>query len=302
MDIVLIHGLRGSPFYTWRCGHAVQVVNNSENTDEQLDSKDNASNPAKKQRRNKPRVQKEENLGEWLAQDLINNGINARIISIGYSANMLHWTGPGRKALRLREIAGEVATHLDMAHVGDKPIVFVGHSMGGLVIKHLLQQAEKAKQDSTIEPQDMALNLKIFSKVFDNIRGVVFYSTPHFGSPVVKYNPSILHFLLRATPAVQDMKMNHPELVELNDWFCQKCDHMLLLSIGESKPTELSSSVNAKAMIVPQNSSNPGCGEFIAHDSDYIYICKPDSRQDDRYTALFRLILRAYQASKPKDT
>jgi hypothetical protein len=54
------------------------------------------------------------------------------------------------------------------AGIGNRPLILICHSMGGLICKKII---EKAKKDD---------------KLVKNIKGIVFYSTPHYGSDVVE--------------------------------------------------------------------------------------------------------------------
>jgi hypothetical protein len=53
------------------------------------------------------------------------------------------------------------------ARIGDRPLILVCHSMGGLICKKIIEIAKKE------------------DKIIKNIKGIVFYSVPHFGTDVV---------------------------------------------------------------------------------------------------------------------
>jgi triacylglycerol esterase/lipase EstA (alpha/beta hydrolase family) len=69
----------------------------------------------------------------------------------------------------LNEIARSVYFAMKHAKVGEKPFVLVCHSMGGLIGKTILNLAKENHDE----------------KYLENAKGVVFFSTPHFGSDVV---------------------------------------------------------------------------------------------------------------------
>jgi triacylglycerol esterase/lipase EstA (alpha/beta hydrolase family) len=71
------------------------------------------------------------------------------------------------------------------AGIGDRPVVFVTHSMGGLVVKQILHKAKEEKLD----------------KLVNNTAGVVFYSCPHFGSKLADM-PWRMGLVLRPAPSV----------------------------------------------------------------------------------------------------
>jgi len=60
------------------------------------------------------------------------------------------------------------------------PIVLVGHSFGGLIIKSLVVEIQKRMNQKTSTDLDLAMNPR--SKDFyDNLIGVIFYGVPHEG-------------------------------------------------------------------------------------------------------------------------
>jgi hypothetical protein len=60
------------------------------------------------------------------------------------------------------------------------PIVLVGHSFGGLIIKSLVVEIQRCMNKKTINDMDLAMNAR--SKDFyDNLTGVIFYGAPHEG-------------------------------------------------------------------------------------------------------------------------
>jgi hypothetical protein len=60
------------------------------------------------------------------------------------------------------------------------PIVLVGHSFGGLIIKSLVVEIQRCMNYKTSNDMDLVMNAR--SKDFyDNLTGVIFYGAPHEG-------------------------------------------------------------------------------------------------------------------------
>jgi hypothetical protein len=60
------------------------------------------------------------------------------------------------------------------------PIVLVGHSFGGLIIKSLVVEIKRCMDQKISNDMDLAMNAR--SKDFyDNLNGVIFYGVPHEG-------------------------------------------------------------------------------------------------------------------------
>lgn len=90
---------------------------------------------------------------------------------VDYDSSLNAWVQP---AMPLDSIAGAVLMHAKDQGIGSRPIHWVGHSMGGLIIKHLLRQArEKAKSD--------------WSQVSDASVAITFLGTPHHGADIAHW-------------------------------------------------------------------------------------------------------------------
>lgn len=114
MDVVFIHGIRGGPFVTWRKDGILEHGDARGYLDR------SACWPT-----------------DWLAPTFP----DARLISIEYAAPASGWEG---ESLPLEETANQVVKKLVLAGVGDRPVVFVAHSMGGLIVKGAIRNKNVA--------------------------------------------------------------------------------------------------------------------------------------------------------------
>lgn len=111
IDIVFIHGIRGSPFYTWR---QKDPVNNGYTYCWPKD---------------------------WLSLDYP----NSRIISVEYNSHLSDWllSCPLEKEdFSIDKQAEKICKKLKECGVGKKPTIWVTHSMGGLIVKKMLVDFE----------------------------------------------------------------------------------------------------------------------------------------------------------------
>lgn len=76
--------------------------------------------------------------------------------------------GANMKDLSLDEISERIYQSLKVAGVGKRPVIFICHSMGGLICKNILLHSHNDNQE-----------------LVKNTKGVMFFSTPHFGSNVI---------------------------------------------------------------------------------------------------------------------
>jgi protein SERAC1 len=99
----------------------------------------------------------------WIAQDIP----QARVWCAQYPAAAFGWVG---RNLRTLAASTSLLDRMATKHLGDRPIVLVCHSLGGLVAKQLLRTSFDLT--ATAESQ----------KIAKAVRGVIFLATPHSGA------------------------------------------------------------------------------------------------------------------------
>lgn len=101
------------------------------------------------------------------------------MIAVNYTCDPYLWRPfwiRKRNRTTLSERAREMMTLLTELGVGEaQPIVWVGHSKGGIYIKKILVDAWE-------------LGLQKFNALWQSSRGCLFYSVPHRGSAVASLN------------------------------------------------------------------------------------------------------------------
>uniref|UniRef100_A0A0D9VQF3 GPI inositol-deacylase n=1 Tax=Leersia perrieri TaxID=77586 RepID=A0A0D9VQF3_9ORYZ len=125
IDVVFIHGLRGGPFNSWR-------IADDKSSTTKAGLVESIDEDAGKEGTCWPR--------EWLAADFP----QARLLTVKYKTNLTQWTGA---SLPLQEVSSMLLRKLIAAGIGSRPVVFVTHSMGGLVVKQMLYQAKLNNYD-----------------------------------------------------------------------------------------------------------------------------------------------------------
>lgn len=260
MDIVFVHGLRGHPFGTWRTDMGSSVGGTNDIWPDVL-----------------------------LRKDLEARGVRARLITLGYEAGMVSWSSPW-PSLSLQERARVMLDALYAANVGrdGRPVVFVTHSMGGLLVKKMLLLASDQQVVHEVSGDVPSLAT--------STDAVVFLAVPHFGSELANgARHEAIRKLVQTHPAIQDLCADHDgRLDELNDKF--KALGVDCLSMAEAKPAPLG--LGLTAMVVKPRSANPGVGRFrILPGSDHMTICKAKSRDSPMYREVFHYLLARFTAS-----
>jgi pimeloyl-ACP methyl ester carboxylesterase len=106
------------------------------------------------------------NLGTFWPAWLLESIPNCRVLVVSYHAPLGVSEGP-----LFENISRGVLTALDNANVGSAPIVFICHSLGGLIVKRVLEIVADEK----------------LGNIRDVTRAVVFFSTPHGGSNLANF-------------------------------------------------------------------------------------------------------------------
>jgi pimeloyl-ACP methyl ester carboxylesterase len=136
----------------------------------------------------------------WLAEDI--RGLS--VYSVGYEAPVSRWRG---SAMHLTHRATNVLERL-LAEPGlsEGTLVLIGHSLGGLVIKQLLQTAE-----TEARKRERATNF------LKRLEKIAFLATPHTGSGWSTWGDR-LRIAVRPSAAAASLVRNDPNLGNLNLW------------------------------------------------------------------------------------
>ncbi|XP_021093638.1 protein SERAC1 isoform X4 [Heterocephalus glaber] len=250
-DVLFIHGLMGAAFKTWRQQDSEQVL-----TEKALEDEDRYTTCWPK---------------TWLARDCP----ALRIISVEYDTSLSDWRARcpmERKSIAFR--SNELLRKLRAAGVGDRPIIWISHSMGGLLVKKMLLEASKKPEMST---------------VIKNTRGIIFYSVPHHGSRLAEYSVNI-RYLLFPSLEVKELSKDSPALKALQDDFLEfaKDKKLQVLNFVETQPTYIGSMI--KLHVVPEESADLGIGDLIPVDVNHLNICKPKKKDAFLYQRTLQFI------------
>lgn len=182
----------------------------------------------------------------------------AGVWSLGYKAASIGWTGT---SMPLTDRATNVLSLLETIGIGKRPIIFVVHSLGGLVVKQALRHA-------------CDLGNPDWKCIAQNTKGIVFLATPHSGSDLASYL-KYLGTILKTTVTVDELKAHDGSLRQLNLWFRNNC-----IGMGIRVEVLFETQSTCGVTVVDPTSSDPGIGGVIPIpvDADHISICKPDSK------------------------
>jgi pimeloyl-ACP methyl ester carboxylesterase len=194
---------------------------------------------------------------------------NARIWSLRYRIRWSWWNG-GSIALADRAIS--VLATIDGQLVDKTPIVLICHSYGGLLAKQMLRSGHERGSE--------------YERLVGRIAGVVFLGTPHNGAAIAGFVEK-LGPILRARPAISELKQNAALLRDLSAWFTKNAQHYgwTLRVFRETEDT-------FGVRVVTEDDSNPHVANVgpIAVDGNHFEICMPHKNTDVRVTQTLMLI------------
>ena len=202
----------------------------------------------------------------WLWEDLKDVGI----WSLAYEVEPATWKG---NSMPLVDRAASILAYLDINDIGERPVIFITHSMGGLLVKQMLRHAYD-------------LGDPLWKKIVANTKGIVYLSTPHSGSNIASWLKYIGGFL-GTSVSVKELEANDSRLRELNLLYR---NHNVLSKI----PLEVyfEKRKTSGVMVVNESSADPGISGVIPIpvDEDHISICRPESKKSLIYRRVKRFV------------
>lgn len=216
----------------------------------------------------------------WLAGE---DGLSSyRIFTFGYNSN---FKGAGTnlniidfaKDLLFQMLVFSDGLGVDRIPIGRQPIIFVAHSMGGLVVKKAYVLGKHDGQ---------------YAQVISKTHGIVFLATPHRGAHYAKILNNILSTAPLGAPPkayITDLHTHSRMLQDINEQFRTVCDDLSLISFFETLKTSFGVS---KAIVVEKESSVLGYPQETSSplNADHHTICKFKSQEDGNYISVRNIL------------
>lgn len=202
------------------------------------------------------------------------------VYSLGYPASV--FGKPVKKEMDLFERAANVLEQFAGHGIGERPIVFVAHSLGGILVKMVLRKScESDDQD--------------WRRIAESTKLVFFLATPHKGSELANFRKAI-----RYTSKHVALLANEVGLLEdLNEHyqaFANNREDLTTVAYYEKHATK-------GIVVVSRESADPGVAGTtpIAIDKDHINICKPSDSEETVYLGVKRRIRRLLQLAEESE-
>lgn len=191
---------------------------------------------------------------KWLCRELP----ALSIYTLSYPSSIFEkWA---KKEMGLHERAQNLLEHLASLDIGKRPIVFVCHSLGGLLAKEMLRVSNECSDSD-------------WKLIVTNTRAVMFLATPHTGASLAS---AIKLVMPRLSSTFVDLLSNESGyLTSLNQSYRDLAKALGFTTVAYYEKYK----VNGTAVVVSAESADPGAGARpIAVDADHVSICKPKNR------------------------
>jgi hypothetical protein len=198
--------------------------------------------------------------------------------SLGYTSTLYRRKG---FTLRLEKQAAQTIRELANRYIGRRKVVFVAHSVGGLLVKHVLRFASESKDEE-------------WKRIVEKTKGVVFLSTPHFGFRMVKL-ARWLSYLPTINDALLADLLDLEGLGQLNKDF---------LDIVQERTIEVEAYYEAKRssgllwLATKVSEKSATLGEPVAKPApliaDHEGVCKPVGPDDHVYRSVRKFVRKCF--------
>ncbi|KAI1481363.1 hypothetical protein F4774DRAFT_424234 [Daldinia eschscholtzii] len=249
--IVAVHGLGAHPYYSWKANGPAYDSATEQSKDHDVEI-------------------------NWLKHEgfLKEDFKNARILSYGYNADWFmdaSLSTASQKAMTFLKALAEFRQETKKT----PPILFIGHSFGGIIVKYAIH---------------FAYSDSCFEDINRNTAGIIFLGTPHQGSGASSFgkalarltsfsgsNAMLLRLLSYGSPALLDLKRDFSTAI--TSIFHQK--PLLVYSFYETLPTFFG--WLSLGVIVGPHSATLDIGKHISVDTNHSGLNKCKAKTDQPY-------------------
>lgn len=149
----------------------------------------------------------------------------AQILTYGYDTHVRHWAGHPPNSNTVYDIAWNLLVALESTRRMEplRPVLFVVHSLGGIIVKEMLRRSKGCQMGQ--------VHLRA---VFESTTGIMFFGTPHTGADPRGFlqhvaenlfkavgfsvNEQIVNTLLPTAERLKELKDEFGPMAQEQDW------------------------------------------------------------------------------------
>ncbi|BCR85742.1 esterase/lipase family protein [Aspergillus chevalieri] len=181
---------------------------------------------------------------------------NARVLVWGYNANVSSITGAtssNRILQHAQTLVHQLEADRDLENASTRPIIFLCHSLGGIIVKRAIAYSASRK----------APKLAHIQSIYTSTSAILFFGTPHHGSSKARLLGNLQKFVRLAMPSnvanfenslVDALKEQSEILQNINDQFVPLMAEFRIYFFWEQEKTDLK---YAKEYVVEEFSAAP---------------------------------------------
>ncbi|KAB8292912.1 hypothetical protein EYC80_007277 [Monilinia laxa] len=252
-DIVLVHGLNGHPQHTWTAKNGVFWPTTL------LPVTFSSKDPAK--------------------------SAKVRILVYGYNADVVAFGEKSASHDRIHEHAQSLVSSLALERKSEEaeenPIIWVAHSLGGILVKRALEISHDYQGKSNDEIRSIAVSTF----------GIIFLGTPHTGADPAKWGLIFQGMVSALMPKkaldsesilIKTLTTNNETLANINLHFLDIYQRFKICMVHESLKSDFK---GTKAFVVDQTSASPLLPDvsYFGIEATHSGICKYESKRAPGY-------------------
>ena len=222
-SVVFVHGFKGHPVRTW-----------SDKNERVMKGLSEHSSNVSERRAKMPRLSsmtfrfRKDKDGEkvYWPQHLVPEALPmARVLVYGYDTNVRHSLGPPLNQNTVYDIASDFLQSLEAERRSHplRPLVFVAHSLGGIVVKEALRRSH-----------GFGSHHNHLRRIYESTVAILFFGTPHGGADprgllehtaekIVRatgftVNEQIINTLLPTSERLKELRDEFAPMVRQNKW------------------------------------------------------------------------------------
>lgn len=185
-SIIFIHGFTGHPERTWTSNknHGILAAQYAEPLPKKHKSRRRFSGS---------RLDNDTGCAvhaPYWPRDLVPKTLpSARVLTYGYDTHIRHWAGRPADKSTIYDMSENFLVALESGRRTDpsRPLVFVAHSLGGIIVKEMLR---RSKSYHKLRPE--------LHEIFESTIGIIFFGTPHAGADPQSFLKFIAENVLKA--------------------------------------------------------------------------------------------------------